>query len=102
MTTMDTLREQLPTTGDLLHAVGLQYERTLSSTLAAISLFAIGAGDGSSPGAAARAELRRGIAPRGQGPAAELESGRRASSSASRPPTASTPHAPEHLPGDRG
>ena len=53
MTTMDTLRDQLPTidalrgrlptADDVLHAVGLQYERTFSSTLAAVSLFAIGA-----------------------------------------------------------
>jgi hypothetical protein len=66
MNTIETLRGQLPTTDDLLHAVGLQYERTLSSTIAGLSIFAIGAMTGAalalllapSSGAALRRDVR--------------------------------------------
>jgi hypothetical protein len=40
---MRTLREQIPSTDDVLHAVGLQYERTAMSSLATVTAFAVGA-----------------------------------------------------------
>jgi hypothetical protein len=46
MTTIESLRDSLPTRDDLLHSLGLQYERTYGSYLAALAVFAIGAATG--------------------------------------------------------
>ena len=40
---MRNLKGQLPTTEDMLHAVGLQYERSAMSALATVTAFAVGA-----------------------------------------------------------
>jgi hypothetical protein len=40
---MRSLREQLPSTDDVLHSVGLQYERNAASALSTVAAFAIGA-----------------------------------------------------------
>ena len=41
--TMQTLRENLPSADDVLHSVGLQYERNAGSALSTVTAFAMGA-----------------------------------------------------------
>ena len=40
---MRNLRENLPTADDVLHSVGLQYERGASAALSTVTAFAVGA-----------------------------------------------------------
>ena len=41
--TMNTLREHLPSADDVLHSVGLQYERNAALALSTVTAFAMGA-----------------------------------------------------------
>jgi len=46
MTAVESLRDSLPSTEDVLHSLGLQYERNFGSYAAALAVFAIGAATG--------------------------------------------------------